>query len=241
MREQENKTAIVTGAAKRIGFAIALDLHERGYDIAIHYGQSKTEAIELYQRLNDKRKESARLFQAELSDKAALKILSESILAWRSNISVLLNNASSFVNDKQANRDHLFHTNVRAPYLLSHLFKESLAQTRGCIINMADIYGEQPLKGYTVYCMSKAALLMQTLCLAQAFAPEVRVNAILPGVIAWPEDKTALSEAVREQMLSAQLLHKVGGYDAIVKTVRYLIESDFVTGAKCVVDGGRAC
>lgn len=240
MGEHARKTAIITGAAKRVGQAVALGLHESGYDIAIHHRLAKTDAQALCERMNTKRPDSAIVVGADLSDKAALVQMRDTILSWRSDIDVLVNNASVFERDEETDRDYLFHVNVRAPYLLSHHLKEALAKKQGCIINMADIFGEQPLEGYTVYCMSKAALLMQTKCLAQAFAPAVRVNTILPGIITWPEDETALSVEAKEKMLSKQLLKRVGGYDAIVKTVHYLVQNDFVTGTKCVVDGGCA-
>jgi pteridine reductase len=235
------KTALITGAGRRIGHAVAKALHDKGFDIALHYLSSAKEIRHECDRMNEVRPDSAKIFQADLVDKDALKALSQHVLAWRPNLGVLINNAACFKPDDDVIGDSLFHTNVRAPYLLSHLMQTALSEQKGCIINLADVHGEIPLKGYDLYCMSKAALLMQTKSLARTFAPDIRVNSILTGPILWPEGESTLSEREKKEVLASTLLNQLGGTDAIIKAVLYLIDNDFVTGSKCVVDGGVSC
>lgn len=229
---------LITGAAKRIGKAVAEGLHQYGYDVALHYLCLEKEANALVHQFNQVRPNSAKAFRADFADIEAVEHLAGSVLAWKSQLSVLINNASMFEKDAGVNGDTMFHVNVRAPYRLSQLMASTLKEENGSIINMLDIHAEIPLKEYDLYCMSKASLMMQSRSLACSLAPRVRVNSIMPGAILWPEKGNVLDENEKNDLLDKMLLHNIGGTEAIVKAVIYLLDNVFVTGSKMVVDGG---
>ena len=163
-------------------------------------------------------------------------------MAWE--IRLLINNASRFDRTKMDELDQtIWHTlmqvNVRAPFLLSTYAKPHLAKQKGAIINITDIHGELPLNGYLEYCQTKAALIMQTKALAQEFAPDIRVNAIAPGAIAWPEDENALDPVHQAKIVEKTLLKTHGSPLYIAQAVLSLAENPYITGQTLRVDGGR--
>lgn len=238
-----NKTAIITGAAKRIGAAITRELHGMGMDVIIHYKNSEAPANQLARDLNNIRPDSARIFQADLSTPESCNALVDFTLAFNGRIDVLINNASAFfpteiehisVNDW----DNLMDINLKTPLFLSKTAATHLAAAGGNIINLTDVYAEKPRKQYILYCISKSGLNMLTRALALELAPLVRVNAIAPGAIIWHE-KT--SEIDKIDILQKIPMNKTGATDDIASAVRYLVESaSYTTGQILVIDGGRS-
>ena len=237
------KNVLITGAAKRIGAACARLLHNEGYNVFLHYKSSKEAAFLLCQELNSLRINSARIMQADLLDSSQLEALAnEACLAW-GGIDVLVNNASSFyptamseVNDQQW--DDLIGSNLKAPFFLAKLLVDTLVKNQGCIVNLVDIHAERGLKGYPVYSIAKAGLVAMTKVLAKELGPDIRVNAIAPGAIIWPE--TLESEQQQQEILQRVVLKRQGQPEDIAKAVRFLIQdADYITGQILTVDGGR--
>lgn len=230
--------ALVTGGARRIGATIVKDLHAKGWFVCIHYHQSDKEAQHLMQDLNAIRPASAAIFKADLRDPVSYHQLVQAVLNER-DLSLLVNNASIF-SAENADNDQMWKVNVQAPYDLSLAFFESLKKTQGNIVNITDIHAQRPLKGYAWYCQTKAALTMQTMSLAREFAPSVRVNAVAPGSILWPEGENILSIEQRQQILAKTLLSGHGNPEYIAQAVLSFIDNAFVTGQILAVDGGRS-
>jgi pteridine reductase len=236
--------ALVTGAARRVGASIATILHTNGYDVIIHYHQSQQEALCLVHHLNTIRPHSALGLSADLGVEEEISNLCNQASAWKNKLSILVNNASLFIKDDALNQTSstwvsLFQVNVRAPYLLSEHLKSWLSQAEGSIINITDIHADKPLREYGLYCQSKAALNCQTKALAKEFAPSVRVNAIAPGAIAWPEAENHLSAAIKKKIIAQTLLKAHGKPEYIAQAVLALAENPFITGQILSVDGGR--
>lgn len=237
-----NKTALITGAAKRIGAAIAEQLHTSGMNVIIHYNSSGKEAHELVRKLNGIRRDSAIMIQANLEHKEYYPALIEAALEFKDGIDVLVNNASAYyptamgsIDDKQWNE--LINTNLKAPLFLSQLAAQSLRKNKGCIINITDIHAERPLRNHSVYSVSKAGLIMLTQSLAKELAPAIRVNAISPGAIMWPDD---LDDEKKNEILNEIMMKRVGNVEDITKAVMFLIkDADYITGQVLNIDGGR--
>ena len=244
VNKQDTRVALVTGAAKRIGKAIAHHLHQAGYCVVIHYHNSHEEARRLVDDLNRIRKNSAWLLRADLTQKQQAIDLITQTIDCATRLDLLVNNASVFLKT-EANAlddDHwdvLFTTNVQAPFWLSQTAHPFLAAHYGCIINITDIHAESYLKGYPVYCQTKAALLAQTRALASDFAPRVRVNAIAPGAIAWPEQDNALSLEQQKKVIANTALKQHGDPLYIAEAVLAISDNRFITGQTLRVDGGR--
>lgn len=243
--KQAAKVALVTGAARRIGAAIVRELHQAGFKVVIHCNRSLTAAEALAQDLNQQRSGSAYVLQKELTDANATSELFASVLAWAGRVDLLVNNASLFIRSDctifdETVWDRLFTVNVKVPFLLSLAARPHLADQEGCIVNITDIHADKPLKGYAIYCQSKAALLMQTKALAREFAPQVRVNAIAPGAIAWPEDNNMLNMETQQQIIAKTPLKRHGAPEYIAQMVLALATNSFITGQIVNVDGGRS-
>ncbi len=242
--KQAAQVAIVTGAARRIGAAIATHLHEAGFRVVIHCHRSESDARELAEKMNRHRPNSALVLVADLTSKEATLGLIPQTIQWAGRLDLLVNNASIFISTPEGiqNDDHwnaLFTTNVKAPFWLSHAARTSLAMNEGSIINITDIHAERPLKGYSVYCQSKAALTMQTKALAREFSPSVRVNAIAPGAIAWPEQGNTLNEQQQAKIIANTPLKQHGKPTYIAQAVLAIADNPFITGQTLAVDGGR--
>jgi len=242
----QGKVVLVTGGAKRVGAAICRRLHSAGAQLAIHYRSSAPEAQLLAQQLNAARAESAAIFSADLLDLPALPKLIEQVLARFGRLDALVNNASSFyptplatANENQWN--DLLGTNLRAPLFLAQAADYELRARGGCIVNIADIHAERPMQGHLLYSVAKAGLVALTRALAQEMSPEVRVNAVAPGVILWPENESWKNESQRQNIVAHTLLKREGEPEDIAKTVAFLIQdAPYITGQIIAVDGGRS-
>lgn len=238
------KTALITGGARRIGEAITRYIHSQGWQVIIHCYQSITQARTLSYELNHLRPESAEVFIADLGETKVLQALAQQLLEKVGQLDALINNASCFIktdlNALYLDRwNTLFNVNVLAPYALSLAARPFLAKTQGCIVNITDAHKNTPLRGYAEYAQTKAALEMQTKALAKEFAPDIRVNAVAPGAIIWPEGDNALPKNVQEQIRNEIPLRRTGAPIHIAQAVFSLIENSFITAETLSVDGGR--
>lgn len=242
----QGKVMLVTGGAKRVGAAICRRLHAAGAVIAIHYRTSSGEAEALRDELNACRPDSAAIFCADLLELSALPRMVEEVLAKFGRIDGLINNASSFyatplsgVNEEQW--QDLLGTNLRAPLFLAQAAADGLRHSRGCIVNIVDIHAERPMHGHLLYSIAKAGLVALTRGLAQEMAPYVRVNAVAPGVILWPESSAWEDEEQRRKIVAHTLLKREGEPDDIARTAAFLIQdAPYITGQVISVDGGRS-
>lgn len=240
----QGKVALVTGAAKRIGAAIARRLHGAGADIAIHYRRSENDACALARELNESRADSAATFRADLIDSDALPTLTTDVVAWHGRLDCLVNNASSFYPTPvgeitEAHWTDLVGSNLKAPLFLSQAATPHLRSTRGVIINIVDIHAQRPLRDHPVYGPAKAGLAMLTRSLAKDLAPDIRVNGVSPGAILWPED--GISDSAKQSILRQVPLQRAGDPNDIAGCVLYLVsDAAYVTGQIIAVDGGRS-
>jgi pteridine reductase len=236
--------ALVTGAARRVGAEIVRTLHASGFNIALHYRSSSYEAHALQKKLNEIRADSVVLFQADLLKPNSPMHLINTIVEKMGRLDVLVNNASSFYpttigSITEEHWDDLIGSNMKAPLFLSQAAAKALKKSSGCIVNIADIHAEKPLKNHTVYCMAKAGVVMLTKSLARELGPEVRVNAVAPGAIMWPEDE--MDELTRKRILSLTALKRKGDPSDIARTILFLIrDAGYITGQVIAVDGGRS-
>ncbi|ADN76047.1 short-chain dehydrogenase/reductase SDR [Ferrimonas balearica DSM 9799] len=236
--------ALITGAGKRVGAALARAFHQDGFNLVIHCLHSRAEADALAEELNQHRPDSARVLQADLNDLSQVATLAQQTLAQWHRLDLLINNASRFyptpVGDiDQAAWHDLVGSNMMAPLLLSQALAPTLAEHKGSIINMVDVHARSPLKGHTLYCMAKAALEMMTKSLALELAPRVRVNAIAPGAILWPAQGE--NESGQQAVLAQVPLGRLGELDEISNTARFLTHhATYLTGQVIAVDGGRS-
>jgi pteridine reductase len=236
------KTVLITGAAQRIGAAIARDLHDHDMDVVIHYHQSSLSAEKLAAELNQMRKESAFLVQGDLLDFACYEEIIERAYGINKRLDVLVNNASSFfptpvghITIEQWQK--LIGVNMQAPLFLAQFAAEYLAASQGCIINITDIHAIRPLKDHPVYSAAKAGLVALTMALAKELGPAVRVNGISPGAILWAEH---MDSERQKDILEKVTLERTGEVEDVVNAVRFLIsESSYTTGQILTVDGGR--
>lgn len=242
------KTVLVTGAARRVGLSIARVLHAAGANVMVHYRTATADAEALVDEFNALRASSAISQQADLLDVGALSALVTRTVAHFGRLDALINNASSFFatplgSIDLADWDDLVGSNFKAPLFLSQAAAPHLKATHGAIVNIADIHAERPLAGYPLYCAAKAGLIGLTRALAVELAPEVRVNAVAPGPILWPDDgeSDAFDAAARERIVAHTLLKRSGEPQDIARTVRFLLdEATYVTGQVINVDGGRS-
>jgi pteridine reductase len=240
----EGKTVLITGAARRVGAAIARRMHAAGANIALHYRNSGAAAEMLAGELQKVRSGSVQTFNANLLDLKEIAKLVEAAVESFGRLDILVNNASTFYQTPvglitSESWDDLMGTNVRAPLFLSQAAAPALRKTSGLIINMVDIHALRPLKRYAVYCTAKAALGMLTHSLARELAPYVRVNGIAPGPVMWPED--APDPALKEKIISQTLLQRQGTPEDVARTALFFAtEAPYITGQILAVDGGRS-
>lgn len=243
MATLEGKVALLTGAARRIGAETARTLHAAGATVVIHYRHSSQDAETLQTELNSIRPDSCLLVQGDLLEVATLPALIANVVAQAGRLDVLVNNASSFyptpldtLSEQQF--DDLIGTNLKAPLFMAQAAAPHLQASQGCIINIVDIHGFRPLKGYVAYCVAKAGLLMLTQALARELGPAVRVNGVAPGAILWPE--MSENHAMHADILAKTALHREGSPADIARTVLFLVrDADYITGQVIPVDGGR--
>jgi len=242
----QEKVVLITGGAKRVGAAICRLLHERGALLMIHYRNSSGEARALQSELNLKRPKSVAIIQGDLHNLHKLTGLVHGTIDHFGRLDVLINNASNYYPTElgeisEEHWDDLIGINLKAPLFLSQAAAVELAKHQGCIVNITDMHVERPKKGYVVYSAAKAGLVTLTRSLAHELGPDVRVNAVAPGPVLWPEDNPQFDEVYRQRVISQTLLKRVGEPEDVAKAVRFLIEdAPFITGQTIAVDGGRS-
>ncbi len=238
------KVVLITGAAHRIGATTARTLHAAGANIVLHYRNSSAGAEALQDELHQVRPDSVELVQGDLHDSPALpKLVEQAYGAW-GRLDLLVNNASTFyptpvgsVGEKEW--DDLIGTNLKAPFFLAQAAAPHLRMQRGGIVNIVDIHAERPLKEHPVYSMAKAGLVMMTKSLACELGPEVRVNAVAPGAILWPENE--MDDATKKKILERTFLKRQGNPQDIANAVLFLArDAVYTSGHVLTVDGGRS-
>lgn len=238
-----NKTAIITGAGRRIGAAITRELHSAGMDVILHFNSSKTAVDKLVSELNKLRPDSAFTIRSDLQDRKSYAGIINRAYEINGRLDVLINNASLFyptpLQDLAFEQwDEMININLTAPLFLAQAAAEYLKTVNGCVINLTDIHADRPLLNHIVYSVSKAALVMLTRSLAKELAPHVRVNAISPGAIFW---SAYIDEDEKTGILNKTLLKKQGEGNDIAKAARYLVfDAAYTTGQVLVIDGGRS-
>jgi len=244
MGNQIAKSALVTGAARRIGAKIARRLHAAGFNIVLHYHRSAGDAEVLCGELNAAREGSVRLLPADLLETANLNGLVRRAAEFWGGLDVLVNNASGFYATPlgavtEAQWDELVGSNLKAPFFLAQAAIPFLRERKGCIVNIGDIYADRPLGNYSVYSLAKAGLAAMTRALAKELAPDIRVNGVAPGAILWPEH--AADAAKKAEILAHIPMSRAGEASDIARAVLFLVEdAPYVTGQILVVDGGRS-
>ncbi len=239
-----NRVILITGGVQRIGAEVARSLHKEGARLVLHYRGSRDAAHTLQKELNAQRKNSVVLVRADLLDQAALPAVVADALATWGRLDVLINNASSFYPTQlgsvtETEWDDLIGTNLKAPFFLSQAAAPHLKEQKGCIVNIADIHADRPLKRFPVYSIAKAGLVMLTKSLACELGPEVRVNAVAPGAILWPERE--IDEVTQQRIVSRTFLKRQGSPEDIARAVLFLIrDAGYTSGQVITVDGGRS-
>jgi pteridine reductase len=240
----QDKTVLITGGAKRVGAAICRRLHAAGANLMLHYRASAGEARLLQAELNHARPDSVSLIQADLLDLNKLPSVVEQTLQAFGRLDALINNASTFFPTPvgeitEAAWADLIGTNLQVPLFLAQAAAPALKRAQGAIVNLSDIHAERPLKNYVVYSIAKAGLEGLTRSLARELAPEVRVNAVAPGPILWPEDES-FDELSRQRIISHTPLKREGTPEDIARAVHFLLaDANYITGETINVDGGR--
>lgn len=243
LNKPDGKVVLITGAAKRIGACTARMLHEAGMKVIIHYHTSTQAADTLVAELNARRKDSASALQANLDDESIYEdFIQQAINRW-GGLDVLVNNASTFFPTPVGSIttddwDRLINSNMKAPLFLSQAAAPALKKSNGCIINMADIHALQPMREHPVYCAAKAGLVMITRSLAKELGPDIRVNAVAPGAILWPENE--MPDETKTLILNRTALKRPGSIEDIAKAILFLVrDADYITGQILPIDGGR--
>ncbi|GAB3263024.1 pteridine reductase [Chitinimonas naiadis] len=242
----QGKVVLVTGGAKRVGASIVRRLHGAGWNVMLHYRSSGKEARTLAAELNLQRPQSVALTQADLLNIAGLPVLVQQTISQFGRLDALINNASSFfptpVGDiGEDSWTDLIGSNVKAPLFLSQAAAPELKKTQGCIVSIADILVDRPMRHHAVYTIGKAGVVAMTRALARDLAPEVRVNAVAPGANVWPDDESVFDEVHRQRIISSIPLRRVGEPDDLARTIQFLVEdAPYITGQIINVDGGRS-
>ena len=241
---KNKKIALVTGGSRRIGASICKELHSSDIDIMIHYRDSKEEANLLKAELNKKRKDSADIVQGNLCEIDSYEKIIHTVIKRFGQLDYLINNASSYypthmgkLNEKDWN--DLISSNLKAPLFLCQAAEKFLKEKKGSIINITDANESNPKKGYVIYNIAKSGLDSLTRSLAKDLSPDIRVNAVAPGAILWPEDDQESEQGYRENLISKTFLKKQGTPENISKAVLFLLTTAlYSTGEVIHVDGG---
>ena len=235
------KVVLVTGGAVRVGRAIAAEFARAGWAVAFTY-RSSAAAAQAFEAELRAAGTPALAIAADLDDHAARARVAERVARELAGIDALINSAAvfprtPFAEVTPAMLAGVMRTNLEAPVFLTQACAAALRARRGAVVNIADIYGSFPLRHYLAYSVSKAALIAATRALALEMAPEVRVNAVAPGIAAFPE---GYDDAARDRLLARTPLGRAGGAAEIGRAVRFLVDgADTVTGQVLTVDGGR--
>ncbi len=240
----KKKVVLITGGAKRIGACIARYFHAKGFYVILHYNSSAKEAEQLKSDLLSIRKNSCKTIQANFSDESSIDSALKDILDSTERLDVLINNASGFFPTpiESATKEEwltLLDTNATVPLLLIKSLKPLLEDSKGCVINISDSEADSGIPEYSLYTAAKAALESLTKSLAKELAPNVRINAIAPGIILWPEDG-ALDEEKKAEIVNKTALGREGEPDDIASATYLLYKSTYMTGQVLKIDGGRS-
>jgi pteridine reductase len=236
----QGKIALVTGAGKRLGHAVALRLAEEGADVVVHYRSSQAEANATVAEIEKLGRRSVAI-RADLSSVSEIKRLFDEAVKHFGRLDILINSAANFlpgsiISTTEQVWDSSLDSNVKAPFFCAQAAAPLLRRTKGTIINFADGGGILGWPGYTPHSISKAGVIMLTRVLAKALAPEVRVNAIAPGTITMPGDPPGWEA----DFIKLAPLRRTGAPSDITDAVLFLVHSTFITGQTLVVDGGRS-
>ncbi len=235
------RVVLVTGAARRVGRAIAVRLAERGCRVAVHFHTSAADAAETARQCAAATGQ-AETFAADLADPDAARDLVQRVLASFGRLDVLINNASIFERMSMeqftvADWERTLRVNLTAPMVLSHAAHAALRATGGRVINLCDAATPRPGPDHLAYMVSKGGLETLTRVLARALAPEINVVGIAPGVAAWPED---YDQAIRDRLTAKIPLRRAGSPEDIAAAVCFVLQAgDYITGIVLPVDGGR--
>ena len=238
--ELNGRIALVTGAGRRVGRAIATALGQRSVHVAVHYNGSASGARETVADI-ERAGGRATLFQADLSQPAAPTSLIDDVATALGGLDILVNSAAIMQRTPlesvtPADWDATFAINSRAPFFASLAARRHMAERGGAIVNIADLAGLETWPAYIPHGLSKTVVVQMTRALAKTLAPSVRVNAVAPGVILLPEGWEA---ETGERLRRTTPLKRLGSVNDVVSAVIYLLEADYVTGETIVVDGGR--
>jgi len=238
----EGRVALVTGGARRIGRAIAEMLAQAGCHLAVHYHMSRDDATCLVESCRQRGVKAA-AFQADLVDARAAVEMVRQVCEHFGRLDVLVNNAAVFEPTPIDEFDletwqRTLAINLTASVVLAHAARDALRRTHGRIVNLGDASAERPWPDYLAYCVSKAGLHALTRALARALAPEVTVNAVAPGIAAWPE---STDEETRRRRLRRVPLQRAGTPQDVAAVVKFLLtDGDYMTGVVLPLDGGRS-
>ncbi|HEX5634462.1 MAG TPA: SDR family oxidoreductase [Gemmatimonadales bacterium] len=236
----DGRVALVTGAGRRLGRAMASALARRGMAVAIHYNASREGAEALRAEIAAEGGRSA-CFGADLADAAAARALPGRVAEELGGLDVLVNSAAvmehlRFEETTVEQYDRILDVNLRSAFFCTQGAAPFLRAAHGKVVNIADLGGLEPWPGYAAHSVSKAGVVMLTKVLSLSLAPEVTVNAIAPGAVLVPD---AYDQAERDRLARTTPLARLGNPDDVVGALLYLLESDFVTGEVLAVDGGR--
>ncbi len=235
----KGRVALVTGAGKRLGRAMALRLAEEGADIVIHHRYSRKEALSAVAEI-EKLGRGAHAIAADLASVADIKRLFDEAAKQFGRLDILVNSAANFlpasmVSTTEEVWDASLDANLRAPFFCAQAAAPLLRRTRGTIVNFADTGGLMGWPAYIAHSVSKAGIVMLTKVLAKALAPDVRVNAIAPGTITMPGDPPEWEA----DFITRAPLGRSGKPGDIADAVMFLVRAEFMTGHILVLDGGR--
>lgn len=239
--ELAGRVALVTGAGRRLGRALAAALAGRGMRIALHYNASAAGAESLRREIEERGGE-ADCLQADLRDPVAARALAGRVVERFGRLDVLVNSAAvmhrlSFEETTPEQWDATLDLNLRSVFFCTQGAAAALRSARGKVVNLADLAGLEPWPAYAAHSVSKAGVVMLTRVLARSLAPDVTVNAIAPGAVLVPED---YDQATRDMLVRGTPLRRLGAPGDVIAALLYLLEGgDFVTGEVLVVDGGR--
>ncbi|MGH8428304.1 MAG: pteridine reductase [Gammaproteobacteria bacterium] len=242
-KDSTGRVALVTGGARRIGATIVRELAARGMRVMIHHRESAEDAERLAAELNDLRPDSAATVTADLADGQAPEKLVAAVRERYGRLDLLVNNASVFARTPlaelaQESWRKLLAANLTAPLFLAQAASSLLAESKGSIVNITDAYADRLPAGYSAYAATKAALADLTRSLARELAPEVRVNAVAPGAVLWPQPEP--DETAKRKLLAGIPLARLGEPADIARAIAWLADETYLTGVILPVDGGRS-
>jgi pteridine reductase len=238
--ELRGRVALVTGAGRRVGRALALALADRGAIVAVHHHASAAGAREVVDVINGSGGRAS-AFAADLTSGEAAAALPGQVATALGSLDVLVNSAAGMVRTPFGDVtvqawDEIFALNLRAPFLLAQSAAPHLRKANGAIVNIADLAAFETWPGYIPHGITKSGIVHMTRSLARVMAPDVRVNAIAPGTVLLPDDWSAADAA---HLDSTTPLRRQGTPEDVVSAMLFLLASDYVTGETIVVDGGR--